>query len=98
MRRAFLVALPIALLVVVVAAIVVAAASIGAQLRSVNSDTQAGFSLLGMPVLVGRRESGMIRLDFAWGAFTLLVAPFLIGIALLLWQLLRWENKSAHSF
>ena len=27
----------------------------------------------------------------------LLVAPFLIGIALLLWQLLRWATKSAQS-
>lgn len=54
-------------------------ASVSGQVNASAGDARAVFGILGMPIVVGLKQAGHKRLEFAWGSLVILAAPFVLG-------------------
>jgi hypothetical protein len=87
MRRALLAT--VVFLILSAALFLVGVARVTADVNAASGDVRAVFGILGMPIVIGLKQFGHRRLEFGWGALVLLIAPFLIGQAAAMWQIMK---------
>jgi len=87
MRRALLVT--VVFLILSAALFFVGVAQVTADVNAASGDVRSVFGILGMPIVIGLKQAGHRRLEFGWGALVLLIAPFLIGQAAAMWQIMK---------
>jgi hypothetical protein len=67
--------------------------TVSLQSKSAAGDLEIPFSFLGIPLLTGFRHAGRIGTHLGWGTAFLMVAPFVVGMALALWRIRRAATR-----
>jgi hypothetical protein len=87
MRRPVLVT--VLFLLLAMALLFAGVASVSGRVNGSAGDVHAVFGILGMPIVVGLKQAGHRRLEFAWGTLVILAVPFLIGQLWALWHIMK---------
>ena len=69
--------------------LILGVARVSGEVNASAGDIRAVFGILGMPIVVGLKQSGHRRLEFEWGTVVILAVPFLLGQLWALWHLMR---------
>jgi hypothetical protein len=67
----------------------VGVANVSGRVNGSAGDIRAVFGILGMPIVVGLKQAGHRRLEFAWGTLVILALPFLVGQLWALWHIMK---------